>query len=203
MGVNMKFFFIAAALFFTNLAHAAQPEDLLLYYPMGVGNTWSYALNKKDPEEIVKITDCNNRKNEGCLHEHFLYNSIKLYNSFQYINNTVARTSSSNMLTGEFKKLNPPTIYLKSPVKIGTSWINIDKGETSKSMITAILQSFSVKAGDFNEVVVVETNIFEKNKLKWTKYEYYAPNVGMIKTEALRDKRWYTTRELIDYTIAR
>jgi hypothetical protein len=199
----MKLFFLIVVVLFANCVHAAQFEDILVYFPMEKGSIKTFALNKDTPDEVVTITDCNSDSNEGCLHEHILYGSMKLYDSFQYVGNSVVRTTMSNMLTGEFKKLVPPQIQLKSPVTIGTSWTNKDGAQTEKSKISAKLQNYSTKSGNYSDVIVVETKVFENKKIKWIQYDYFAPNIGLVKAEALRDKNRYTTKELLEYKSAK
>lgn len=179
-------------------------EDLTKYYPMFEGDIWIYTMFGETPDEVVTVLECSENMSEGCLHEHIL-NGAKLHDAFQYIGNTVSRTYTSNFMTGEIMPLTPAQIYLKSPLIIGTTWKYKDNDELVKLKLTKILPKMKVIAGEYNNVIVVESVHYEHNKKETLRqYIYYAPNIGMIKTEARnikveKGKKLITTRELIEF----
>ncbi len=98
-------------------------------------------------------------------------------------------------------------IVLDSELKVGQSWTNKkDEGEIEDYKVIEF-KVVTVPAGEFKNCLVLQKTVSgtsSKSKKKEVFMEnklYYAPNVGLIKTEVLnRDKNIYTTfTELLDY----
>ena len=202
--VALLLFSFPAALIAENIS--SKFDDLVKYHPMKKGDVWIYAMFKDTPDEIITITECTNKQDEGCLYEHSII-GVKLHDAYQYIGNTVSRTITSNFMTGEISTLSPAEILLKSPIKVGTTWQNKSDDSVDKLKIIKILPKLKVIAGDFENVIVIESKQYENGKEMLRQLIYYAPNVGMIKTEGMslryskgkgKDKM-KKTRELIEY----
>ncbi len=69
-------------------------------------------------------------------------------------------------------------IILKAPLEVGKSWSSNDQ----EREIVSIDQEVKVPAGTFYQVVRVKITYQDSNN---TGYEYYAPNIGLIKSEYL------------------
>ncbi len=98
-----------------------------------------------------------------------------------------------------------PRTILQSPLKIGKTWEFKDEAGVLRYKVVGFLR-YKVKAGDFENVCKVETRAFlydkESRKLRQLKnggfYYYYAPYVGLIKTEFLDGA---TFEELLRYQV--
>lgn len=181
---------------------ADQFADLAKYYPMKTGSVWSYAIKGDTPDEVITATDCN--ETDGCLFEHLIMNGIKMHDAYKYIGNTVSRTYTSDFFTGEMERLTPAEVKLKSPLKAGISWKNVEGINSEKFKVVKIIPSMKVIAGEFKDVLVIESMKYEGKNDTIGQLTYYAPDVGMIKTEGsykLKGKRskMSRTRELIEY----
>ncbi len=69
-------------------------------------------------------------------------------------------------------------IILKAPLEVGKSWSSND-GDRE---IVAVDQKVKVPAGTFHQVIKIKITYTDSNN---TGYEYYAPNIGLIKSEYL------------------
>ncbi len=101
-------------------------------------------------------------------------------------------------------------VILESNLKVGKIWKNEKSAEDiDECKVISISDEVSVAAGNFKDVLVIdktESYIDSKSKKKilfLKKREYYAPNIGLIKTEILiRSKNTYEViTELVDYKL--
>ncbi len=67
-------------------------------------------------------------------------------------------------------------IILKAPLEVGNSWSSNDQ----EREIVAVDQEVKVPAGTFYQVIKIKITYQDSNN---TGYEYYAPNIGLIKNE--------------------
>ncbi len=67
-------------------------------------------------------------------------------------------------------------VILKAPIEVGNSWNSNDQ----EREIVAVDQEIKIPAGTFYQVVKVKTTYQDSNN---DGYEYFAPNIGLIKTE--------------------
>ena len=67
-------------------------------------------------------------------------------------------------------------IILKTPLEVGNKW----ESEEQKREIVLVKQIINVPAGAFHQVIKVKISYTESNNIG---YEYFAPNIGLIKRE--------------------
>jgi len=82
----------------------------------------------------------------------------------------------NNLITKVKEKENINQVILKAPLKIGNSW----NTNNQKREIVGIERKVKVPAGIFYHVIKIKINYKDSENIG---YEYYAPNIGLIKTE--------------------
>lgn len=136
------------------------------YYPLAVGNRWSYAITPAPPElppQEVKILD---------------------------------KDGAGFFVDSQGGKLAPRTdgifdglqgrYLLQEPVTVGHEWIAVpSEREVERFVITSVDTAVQVKAGAFVDCVVVEsksaqTNPMTKERGTFTMTASYAPGVGLV-----------------------
>lgn len=177
---------------------AVDYPDLDKYYPLAEGNKWVYAFQigftKEDivergvPENNFYIISSN-----GALG--------KFYYSVRKVGDRIVRVASQNVLTGEIQN-DVNYKILVAPFKKGLKWFNsLEKGSSESYKFIGFVET-SCKAGKFKDVAKFEYRIKSLKSKEMIEYQYFAPNVGLIKTEGkLPSKSIITIYELVDYKI--
>jgi hypothetical protein len=78
----------------------------------------------------------------------------------------------------DIRNKNEGHIILQTPLKVGHSWQN----ENEKREIVANNAKVMVPAGTFYQVVKIKISHFDSDNIS---YNYFAPNIGLIKSEYL------------------
>jgi hypothetical protein len=81
-----------------------------------------------------------------------------------------------NLIPKIKEKENINQVILKAPLKIGNSW----NTNNQKREIVGLDRKVKVPAGIFYHVIKIKINYKDSENIG---YEYYAPNIGLIKTE--------------------
>ena len=154
--------------------------NLKAYFPMYQGMEYSYAgegiefapFTRKImfvEDKYLQFTDDNG----GTV-------VVKIYKvSDQEINEIYEEAEfyeDDNLIPDVIKDEEKKKIILKAPLEVGNSWNN--NGE--KREIVAVNQKVKVPAGTFYHVVRVKITYQDNDN---TRYNYFAPNIGLIKTE--------------------
>ncbi len=167
-------------------------EDLKLYFPMNMGSVWIYDFLGESSGLITSVTNC--MKDQDGIEICTFSNSTSYGRSnagYSYLGDVVMERTRQP-LGGEWTLSSQ--VELRSPLKVsGPIWEKScsSENEKSKYRVVKILPTMAVKAGKFNNVIVVEHKNFIKDKKnKWKEYmvdgkklidySYYAPNVGLI-----------------------
>jgi len=180
-----------------------QNDDLAKYFPMEKDSVWIYGTSKKTPKETITIKDYISA---GWKHEHILSNGTKYNDTYRLLTteHQIIKTTSTNLETGETVELIPEETILVWPIEIGTKWKS-NNGLEQNEIINK-LPIMKVIAGNYNDVIVVESRYFETNGTETKRnYLYYAPYVGIIKIETMdvtsgETGKKSTIKELIKYT---
>lgn len=200
-----KFIFTIFIIISVNIYAQKTSND---YYPIEVGYEWKYQTPDKGFEEKYLVNSFDN------TYEAFLVKKItKLGKLFPItIEELLEKRNGKVLLLGSRGGLlnsdwvMTSDILMASNPKVGQSWKNKKDGEIEEYKIIESMD-VSVPAGQFEDVLVVhkiQSSLDSKSKKKKVLMEskqYYAPNVGLIKTEFYdSDKNVYKTFiELVDY----
>lgn len=158
------------------------------YYPLAVGNTWTYRSTPGDETRTIAIV----REEEG----------------FFIDNNTPParlQTRSTGVYDGD-------RFLLEEPLEVGHKWLAVPSAsEVERYEIVATDLELSTPAGFFKHCVGVRAEALQRSPdgrpatviVLWT----YAPNVGLVRIEQRvemegEDPRRLLTIELVDYKLA-
>ncbi len=215
-----KLFAVAISWYFlTSTAYAGKYDDLAVYFPMTPGTVWTYQIPGQPPEWQVRVQDCGTGTDgiSGCSIKSLMSPNLPpVYNIFVIQGDAVLNRASKSfdLLSGEMEewKLHTPSrIVLESPLKPGTRWETVLNADLKKVRFKVVsIGKETVKAGEYKNVIKIKREIYYKDKKsrKWKQcmsgdcnvFEYYAPNVGLIKEEMIEKNKVEIFRELVDFT---
>ncbi len=159
-----------------------ETANLKAYFPMHQGMEYSYAGEGNEfapfkrkimfvEDNYLQLTDNNGGT---VVIKVYKYNDREITEVFSegefYEDENLIPDVRNNEEKGE--------IILKAPLEVGKSWSSND-GDRE---IIAVDQKVKVPAGTFYQVVKIKISYQDSNN---TGYEYYAPNIGLIKSEYL------------------
>jgi hypothetical protein len=135
-------------------AASPQGEDATRYYPLAVGNSWTYAVRGSDKRETIQIVG---RDGAWFLDDHrgrLRYESDGVRDADRYL--------------------------LRTPLAAGAKWSAVDNLVVQRFEVTSMDGSAVTQAGTFTRCAVVrnEQPLPKGGKFvtEWT----YAPRVGMV-----------------------
>lgn len=194
--------FIAGAL----MAQKSEPPAPdASYYPLAVGMAWEYKLGPI--QGVTSRKTCKVRQYRKSDKSFVLENNNYTTHNGQTANfdggerlrvtaQGVFRVATWNWLhNGQVQESN--TCLLKFPIQIGSTWTKKEgdaNGELTTTRTILRKSEVSIGAGSYRDVIVVQVKVQgvldyrEGKAYKSEEYEYYAPNVGLIKTEFLDER---------------
>ncbi len=148
-----------------------KPTD---YYPLKVGNVWTYKAGAN--RVIVKVV----RLEDGVAHieSSTAGDKATLTEEVQIKSDGVFRVAATD------KKVAPPVKFLALPPKKGDTWeveAAIDKEKLKGTFKSDELPELTVGDKKYEKVIVVTGDPLEANGTKMTVVSYYAKDIGMIK----------------------
>lgn len=191
-------------------------EQYYNYFPLADGNVWEYKnMNMAELKIVKKIVSHDPESGRYYLEETLYFGSsapgpgsvsVLVLDKEKYLR----EVASINPYKSQVTELYPADIILKYPLNIGTTWEN-ETGSGGDRYIFKVLgfQDITVQAGYFKNVAkIMETVMAMDFSLqKRTKYgigmvHYYAPNVGLIKSDFVKEKGEVNPYiELVSYTV--
>ncbi len=192
VGTKKTVRFIAILLIFifglTACAQVDNPEraknqktsNLKAYFPMHQGMEYSYAGKGNEfapftrkimfvEGNYLQLTDDNGGT---VVVKVYKYNDNEITEVFSeggfYEDGNIIPDVRDNEEKGE--------IILKTPLEVGNSW----SGDDGDREIVAVDQEVKVPAGTFYQVIKIKISYQDSDN---TRYEYYAPNIGLINSE--------------------
>jgi hypothetical protein len=178
------------------LAGAVEYPDLIKYYPLAEGNKWVYGAGLGVVEVKVDSVDLPKK--------YYMMSRVTSMGKYNYtirrVDDKIIKVSHVNKLNGKIEK-DINNKILVAPFKKGKSWINYEDGKYSETYKFIGLVEKDVKAGSFKDVAKFEIIQRKRKKIESTKFEYYAPNVGLIKAEFKSKNIIAPLMELTDYTV--
>ena len=186
------FIAVAVALFFLLPGSSCFGETAEKYYPLKEGMTWVYSITSgKAGAQKITVTNLAPRELQGktvTVRKWEVGGGVRNY-FIAKDDYGVYRYAEQMTLTAEPKIITPKVYYLKNPVDKGTNWdIATKMGENDLKVnviIESIEETVQVPAGTYKECVKLkhEGGMEEaKAKLSLTAYEWYAPDVGLVKS---------------------
>jgi hypothetical protein len=167
----------------TGLSRAADEKKMPTtpFYPLAVGNTWSYRVGENHFSlKVAKAEEVEDKqkKKTPCVRMELIVNGKTT--SFEQIGVT---SDAVVRYTFEGKTADPPIPFLKLPPKKGETWkfeSRVD-GQLVKGTFTAGEEDATVvPAGKYKTVTVIGKDI-EVNGVKMNLTYHFAENVGMVK----------------------
>jgi hypothetical protein len=161
------------------LTRAADEKTLTTpYYPLTVGNTWTYRVGENHFSlKVAKMEEVGDKKKAKAARVELIVNGKPT--SFEHIGVTA---DALVRYTFEGKNADPPIPFLKLPPKKGTTW-NVESrvdGQLLKGTFTEGEEEITVPAGKFKAITVTGKDI-EVNGVKMNLTYYFAEKVGMVK----------------------
>ena len=92
-------------------------------------------------------------------------------------------------------------ILIRYPIKVGTSWLSKENSVDTAEYKVLSLSDIKVQAGQFKNVFKVKKGVLGRSDGPKDIFIYYAPNIGMIKSEIINEGRPQGVIELISYTM--
>jgi len=165
------------------------------YYPLKEGKTWVYSISsEKQPVQKITVTNLAPREINGMsvtLRKWEVSGGVRYYLVAQD-DYGVYRYGEQQSETAEPKIITPKVYYLKNPVDKGTNWdISTKLGEDDLKVnvtIDGIRDQVQVPAGSYNDCVKAkhegggQFSGKDGGDLSLTAYEWYAPDVGLVKS---------------------
>ena len=189
-------------------------KDTVDYFPLKVGNIWRYEFGTSDDIERREVVDFSDEANSNIYTVEIQNPMLKITGRskkevIEMRGQKVLRLSSSGpSLSGgeENNEFHPPEIVLQYPLKVGSTWTN-KTTDWINSFKVIEFATVEVKAAIFKNVCKVEciTKSIDDEKgkttIRWKKYLYYAPNIGLIKEVWNTKGKTFTYLELIGYQL--
>jgi hypothetical protein len=163
---------LAAALVFSACAKRVEAEDttapapqsVAAYYPLAVGNRWTYLVNGRADKPVdVEIL----KEEEGYFHD----------------------SQGGQLRADGFGIRDPKRYLLRAPLEVGQSWTNVvSVSSTERYQIVQAGATCESPAGTFQNCVQVEArNRVDQGTTivgSWT----YAPGVGLVRMELVAER---------------
>ncbi len=161
-------------------AAAPSGEDATSYYPLAVGNAWTYALRGSDRQETIRIVG---RDGPWFLDDHrgrLRYESDGVRDSDRYL--------------------------LRTPLAAGAKWSSVENLVVQRFEVVTMDASAVTQAGTFTHCAVVRNEQPLKTGGKFVTEWTYAPKVGMVQlvTSTIDPKgrqEDQTRLQLVDYRV--
>jgi hypothetical protein len=167
-------------------AAPAKPAEALKqtpYYPLQVGNTWSYRIG--DNRYTLKVAKFEKIGDINCARVEMLLGEENKVASVEHIGVTaegVVRAAFDEKVAA------PPVMFLKLPPSKDATW-KVDSviGKTDKSPGEKVVGTFTmgeekITVGGVNyDVVTSSARDFEANGMKLSFTYYFAKDIGMVK----------------------
>ncbi len=188
-------------LFLVVLSHLSSAQTIEEYFPLAVGNFWMYKGAHPVMSKSVTVTGKATIRIFG--ESRFCYTLVHqgtILTQQRFID-----IDSLDRKVIEYGISPSLHVLLKSPLRKGTRWVSThpsDERETHHRENVGLTE-LTVEGGQFRKVLKV-LHLSKVDGEVWGKfYEYYAPGVGLIKSELWSDEkgRWILVEELVYYKI--
>jgi hypothetical protein len=147
------------------------------YYPLKVGNTWTYKLN--DTHFTMKVAKFEDIDKQSCARLEMLSgDNVKAVEHIAVTSEGVKRFQFDG------KKADPPVLFLKTQPKAGETWeVNSKIGTEKLTGTFKIGEEAKVAVGGktYENVITSSSDNLDANGLKISFTYYFAKDVGMIK----------------------
>lgn len=161
-------------------AAAPAGEDATRYYPLAVGNAWTYALRGSDKQETIRIVG---RDGPWFLDDHrgrLRYESDGVRDSERYL--------------------------LRTPLAAGAKWSSVENLVVQRFEVVTMDGSAVTEAGTFTRCAVVRNEQPLKTGGKFVTEWTYAPKVGMVQlvtstVDASGKQEEQTRLQLVGYRV--
>ncbi len=156
------------------------------YYPLQLGNRWTYrisSLHSKPIERSIQIVKREGESFVDNLQQSFVVDSYGLRN-------------------------NNVRYMLKYPLRVGTQWLSVTNiTSVERYTIIEIDRTEKVPAGEYKNCLVVKAREQRAGQGAIEALLIFAPRVGLIKNVAIRDdgghRVVYNTMELVEFSMNR
>lgn len=204
----MKNYLTYIILFSSFTAYAQDAKNC--YYPLKEGNIWVYSIIMiKDCSQKVMVTEFNAEYNASLVKKVTKFGSCFPITTMELIEirkDLVLLLGSKNALSGEWEFYSNQ-IKLKYPLSVGSAWVADSGDEIIEYKVVSCI-SLKVAAGEFENVYKIKSIIkyrergTGKIKTFGSCFQYYAPNIGLIKEEIIeKDGSIEPFLELVSYTL--
>jgi hypothetical protein len=151
-------------------------EEESPYYPLRVGDTWTYSM--AGTQMVSKVVKYENFEGQRCARvEATIGGNVAASELIAVRKGGIYRVAFQD------KKADPPVLFLKLPLRAGDQWkMNYSVGNEKASGTYKCGGETTVKVGDKQyNAVVISCDDLETSGLKVSFTGYYVRNVGMIK----------------------
>jgi hypothetical protein len=175
-----------AAILICNPAWAQKkvvPPD---YFPLQVGNWWSYKMVESGNEFMIKVTGKEKIGDVECFKVETIASNDKVMFTEYYSKPpgkvlVLRQVFNTANMTADY---NPVRHFLNNPLKVGDSWTWKGKGmmdvETEETKKVEKVETVEVPAGKFSAAKVPSTEI--KSGTETKKEYWYADHIGLVKS---------------------
>ena len=193
--------------------YPATPDEAASYYPVKIGNSWTYRLDdigSTAKYEVTGRTSGHDGLVVSCI-TRMIDVVIATESVISEQNGRIAHVSGTDVLTGNKRLIYAhPEVILNSPLNVGATW-EYDRDTTGEDVgcrVSCRVVAFvdrEVKAGSFRNVYLIQRTALYTAKdntelRREVRYEYYAPHVGKILEESVDVDRTKVSMELLDYS---
>jgi hypothetical protein len=193
-GAAAFFALLMAVLLLCGRASAADADEL--YYPLKAGRRWEYKVtsDRSDTKTLVITNQAPKEVNERTvIPRKWEMGKTVFFQLMGKDEGGVYRFAEQGGEKAPPIPITPKEYELKYPVTEGTTWdLTAKVGDVKVPVnltIESVTDTVTVPAGTFKNCVKVKTAGEEKGRASVTAYEWYAPQVGVVKSMVILKRK--------------
>jgi hypothetical protein len=147
------------------------------YYPLKVGNAWTYKIG--DTKFVLKVAKFEEKNKQLCARIEMSVND-----KVQAVEHVAVKDDGVYRYAFENKEADPPVKFLKLPPKKDETWdvkSTIGAEKLSGTFKIGEMDKLTVSGKDYPNVITSSSENLDANGQKITFTYYFAKDVGMIK----------------------
>lgn len=171
----------------------AEHSKVNQYLPLKVGNSWNYeGIGNEYASYSQKVT---HQQDNHC--QVIVNSGTSTVIRYQITEDSILQTYRDHEFYEDKSILDLPSnieiIVLKQPLKVGATW----QSDDNLCEIVSVNDTVQVPAGSFKDCLAVKTTYKDSGNYS---IDYYAKEVGLVKSEYVMDNNEKVISQLSDYS---
>jgi len=155
-------------------------QNILDYFPVEIGNSWTYANSKGLKTDVITVIDSspdsNNRDGRQYLFRHVMFDEFSIWIIYIIKDGMVVMLAKETPLVGLLEYEDPFPIVL---ALAGVVWQD-DMGDDESHFYRTIRSSVKYDDKSFDDCILVEERVYIKKKPYRATKSYYARGIGLV-----------------------